>query len=119
MRPLFTSYVCDHCDGLVDTQYYRGFIVLRIDEELGARPVHVFRTRSGAARWRAANDLRRYPLREVLSENPITWRLSTGAIADLELADRPFEIFADNRFEPGPYRAFLAPSPRRRTRNRS
>lgn len=114
LRPLFTSLVCDYCDGLIEVEYHRGYIVLRTDEELGARPVYVFRTRSDAARWRAANDLRRFRLHEVLSEKPFRWRKSQGAVPDLDLAERQFEIFADHRFEPGPYRAFLAPGGRKR-----
>ena len=49
-RPLFTSVVCDYCDGLIDIGTYHGFMVFRGREDLIDKPVYVFRTRTDAAR---------------------------------------------------------------------
>ncbi len=111
-RPLFTSCVCDYCDGLVDVGHHVGFVVYRGSSDLSGRPVYVFRTRTDAARWRAANDLRDCPILEVRSELPIRWKRAGGVIAGAEIAERPFELFLDHRFPPAPYRAFLAPEVR-------
>ena len=110
MVPLFTSFVCDYCDGLVSgTDYYRGYIVCRGPEEVRGRQVYVFRTREDAERWRSVRNLHDHRICEVLSEHDIKWRQSRGSVKDLELADRLFEIYPDHRFEPKPNRAFIAP----------
>ena len=111
-RPLFTSCVCDYCDGLIDIGAHVGFVVYRGRDDFSGRPVYVFRTRTDAARWRAANDLRDCPVLEVRSEAPFQWKLARGTIAGAEMADRPFELFFDHRFPPAPYRAYLAPAVR-------
>ncbi len=49
-------------------------------------------------------------IREVLAHQEIPWQVSRGSIRDLELASRLYEIYPDHRFEPKPYRAFLAPA---------
>ena len=114
-RPLFTSVVCDYCDGLIDVGKHHGFIVFRGPDDLLHKPVYVFRTRTDAARWRAHYDLRTCPILEVRFELPVRWKLSTGVLAGLELADRPFTISPDHRFEPAPYRGYLLPDrPQRR-----
>jgi hypothetical protein len=109
MRPLFTSCVCDHCDGIAEVGAFRGYIVYRGEEDLGGRPVYVFRTATDAAIWRNAQGLQHSPIRAVLSESPFRWRVSSGSIRDVELAERPFEIYPDHRFPPDPHRAYLAP----------
>jgi hypothetical protein len=114
MLALFTSFVCDHCDGLTQEEYSRGFIVFIGDEMFDGRPVYVFRTRTDAALWRSANGLQHCPIEEVLSENELVWRETTGSLQGITLAERPFEIFPDHRFPPGPYRAFLARARERR-----
>lgn len=112
LTPLFTSLACDHCDGLDEVEYEHGFVVLLEDATFPTGPTYVFRTRTDAARWRAAQGLQQLPIREVLSEVPLRWRKSTGTIPDLELADRPFTIHEDHRFPPEDHSAFLAPSHR-------
>lgn len=106
---LFVSYVCDYCEGTSFSHWYSGFIVFQPERLGGGNPFHVFRSRTDAAIWRSASGLQQCELREVLSENPIAWKSSRGTISNIQLADRPFEIFADHRFEPGENRAFIAP----------
>lgn len=107
---LFTSYACDYCEGHKSPDdYYSGYIVYQPKRVAAGKPFFVFRSRTDAAIWRSAKGLQEFELREVLSEQPFTWRRSTGSISDIELASRPFEIFLDHRFEPLPNRAFLAP----------
>ena len=45
----------------------------------------------------------------MLSPEPYAWTKSRGAMKDLILAEKPFEIFPDHRHPPGKHRAFLAP----------
>ncbi len=108
MTPLFISYVCDYCDGLVsdDVEYDRGYVVWR------ARPMpaqeYVFPTREHAERWRSAQGLVGCDIREVLTTSKFRWRKSTGSVRGLEMADHLIEIFPDRRYPAGPYRAFLS-----------
>lgn len=107
MRALFYSWVCEHCEGLPEGDYDRGYVVWR--DRPPASEEYVFRTKEDAERWRAHKQYGEKPIRIVLSEQPFRWRMSNGTITDVELADHLFEIYPDHRFEPGPYRAFLAP----------
>ncbi len=109
MIALFTSYACDHCEGRSRPAYARGYVVLHEGAHMPAGPVYLFRTRTDAARWRVARKCRHVPIREVLTEAPVQWRTTSGTLQDVELADRPFEIFADHRYPPAPNHAFLAP----------
>ena len=108
MRPLFVSYACDYCDGLVEISWHSGFIVFRGDDDY-SRPVFVFPTRMDAALYRQANGWQHHPIREVNFEIPVQWRASTGSITGITLAARPFTLHRDHRFEPLPYAAFLVP----------
>lgn len=109
MRALFTSYACDYCDGLAEVDYHAGFVVHRGSVDFTGRPMYVFRTRTDAAVWRAANNLQSFPIREVLSEYAFHWRRSAGPI-DVELADGVYELYPDHRFAPAPNRVFLGDS---------
>ncbi len=110
MRPLFISMVCDYCDGLdVDESNWAvGYVVWR------NRPTptdeYVFRTREDAEIWRRAQKLDDAPILQVRAPYAFRWRKSTGTLKDLTTADRLVTIFADRRFPPAPYRAYLAPS---------
>jgi hypothetical protein len=73
-----------------------------------AGPTYLFRTRTDAAKWRIARDCRNLPIREVLTDAQVRWRLTSGSLRDIVLADRPFEIFPDHRHPPAPNHAFLA-----------
>jgi len=108
MRPLFTSYACDYCDGLVENEYLSGFIVYEGQELTGAL-VYVFKTRTDAARYRASERKQHCHIREVKTEGPLAWRTLTGRLEGVDIADRPFELFPDSRFEPRANRAFLVP----------
>ncbi len=109
MYLLLISYGCDHCEGPGPVDCYSGFIVFQ-PSRVGAGSVfHVFRRPIDAALWRSAVGLQHCELREVLSEDPIVWYRSRGSIENIELANTPFEIFGDHRFEPGASRAFIAP----------
>lgn len=108
MLALFTSYVCDHCDGVTELSYHHGFIVFSGDHLFDGRPVYVFRTRADAEVWRKANSLQHCPIQRVLSENEFVWRPSKGSVKGIELAERPYRLFRDHRFAPGPHRAFVA-----------
>ena len=110
MRLLFTSYACDHCDGLAPSDLQRGYIVLESTTKLGRSPFYVFRTRTDAALWRSAQELQHCPVVEVLTECEVSWRVTSGTLEGVELADKQFLIYPDHRFPPGPNRAFLAPT---------
>lgn len=110
MTPLFTSVVCDYCDGLKTAEFpYRGYVVWRGPVERNGREEYVFPTREDAERYRAAVDRLDAEIREVRSETEIQWHSGRGTIRDLQLADHVFTIYPDWRFEPGPYRAYLVP----------
>jgi hypothetical protein len=115
MTALFTSYACDWCDGLKQpVPVARGWVVWReVDPAEGdlsveGRQCYVFPTPQMADHYRTVANATG-DIREVLSEHPIRWTDGKGTIANLRLADRLYTIYPDHRFEPGPYRAFLAP----------
>ena len=114
MRALFTSCVCDYCDGLVDVPWSIGFVVHEGQEQSG-RLVYIFRTRTDAARYRASRGLRHCHIREVRTDAMLEWKvLTTAGLEGVEIADRPFEIYPDHRFPPRANRAFLVPLERPR-----
>lgn len=108
MLLLFTSYVCDYCDGVANQTYYSGFIVLRPERVGTGAPFYVFPTRTAAGVWRSANKLQHCQIREVLSLEPFEWSRSRGRL-DVELARHPYQIFPDHKYPAGPHRAFIAP----------
>ena len=107
MRALFFTFACDHCDGLVDSFDFRGFVVLRRERTLPCEE-YVFATRADAERWRELNGLFDAEIREVRGDKPFRWQPSRGTVRGIILADRLFEICPDHKFEPRPNRAFLA-----------
>lgn len=110
MLPLFTSCICERCDGPPRGRFYVGFVVWRGgDDGDGPRQDYVFRTGSDARRWRDVNKLTGCEIRPVLVEHEPGWHLSRGTIKGLELADRLFEVYPNHRFPPAHNRAFLAP----------
>lgn len=108
MTPLFISYACDYCDGLVQIDWHSGFIVFRGDEDFD-RPVYVFPSRTEAAIYRQVNGWQAYPIREVYFEHPVRWKPALGRLEGVTIASRPFELHRDHRFESRPYVGFLAP----------
>lgn len=110
MLALFTSLVCERCDGPPSGRFYVGFVVWRRGQERGPRQDYLFRTSGDAERWRQLNDLQQAEVRPVLTEVEPAWHLSRGSVRDLELANQLFEIYPDHRFPPAPHRGFLAPS---------
>jgi len=107
MLELFTSCVCEHCDGEAHGDFFRGWVVWP-EQPVGLVQTWVFRTSEDARRWLRDRD--DGEVRAVLSREPFTWARSRGALKDVVLAERPFEIFRDHRHPPGKYRAFLAPA---------
>ena len=108
MTALFTSFVCDWCDGLKKlAPVARGWVVWRSagDDE---RECYVFPTPQMAEYYRTVTRVEG-EVRQVLSEQPIRWSDGKGNIKNLRLAERLYTVYPDHRFEPGPYRAFLAP----------
>lgn len=106
MTALFFSFACDYCDGLVEIEWRRGFIVFRGEEDFG-RPVYVFPTQTDAALYRQFNGWQSMPLREVHFEHPVTWKHALGPLEHVTLAARPFTLHRDRRFESVPYSAYL------------
>ena len=106
MLMLFTSCVCEHCDGDVQGDFFRGYIVWP-DRTGGPVQTWVFRREQDARKFLETRS--DGTVRPVLSQHPFSWTRSRGAMKDLVLADRPFEIFPDHRHPPAPQRAFLAP----------
>jgi hypothetical protein len=110
MTPLFVSYVCDYCDGLVEIPWHTGFIVFRGEADF-SRPVYVFPTRTDAALYRQHKGWQSMPIREVHYEHPVTWRQTSGTLENVTIASRPFELHRDHRFESVPYSAYLVALP--------
>jgi hypothetical protein len=108
MRPLFVSYACDWCDGLVEVDWYSGFIVFRGDDDF-VRPVYVFPTRTEAALYRQLMGWQTFPIREVHFEHPVRWKTAVGQLDGVTIASSPFELHRDHRFESRPYAGFLTP----------
>jgi hypothetical protein len=108
MLALFTSYVCDWCDGTPQGRFHRGWVAW---DEITDGPVTtlVFRSHDDASRWGLGRE-RTLEVREVLSAWPFAWTQSRGSMRDLELADRPISVYRDHRYPDGPNRAFLAPA---------
>lgn len=107
MTALFTSYVCDYCDGLVQPTWHSGFIVFRGDEDFD-RPVYVFPTRTEAAIYRQLKGWQSCPIREIHFEHPVRWKQASGALQGVNIAAQPFVLHRDHRFEPAPYAGYLA-----------
>jgi hypothetical protein len=108
MTALFTSYVCDYCDGLVEIAWQRGFVVFRGDADFN-RVIYVFPTMTDAARYRSVNGWQDYPIREVWFEIPVPWKTASNQLEGVSIAVRPFTLHRDHRFESAPYHAFLVP----------
>lgn len=109
---LFYTTVCESCEASPRGDFYAGFIVWDPARELSLeapRQVYVWRTAHDAVMWRSLRETEDLTVRCILSELPISWRQAGGKAAGLICADGLFEIFADHRFPPGRYRAFLAP----------
>jgi hypothetical protein len=109
MRPLFTSYACDWCDGLSQpVAVARGWVLWRPGDEAQARELYVFPSREMADYYRRETGAEGTP-RQILCETPIRWTRGRGRVKNLELADKLYTVYPDCRFEPGPYRAYVAP----------
>ena len=108
MLLLLASYVCDHCDGKTEETYYPGYIVYHPERMASGGVFYVFRKAVGAARWRSEQNLQRCHIRKVYSLDPFVWTTSRTD-PKTELAETPFTVFPDHRYEPKPNRAFLVP----------
>jgi hypothetical protein len=107
MMPLFFSFVCDYCDGLVDqSDYDVGFVVLR-DRPMPSEE-YVFYSRQHAERWRDENRLGDVPIVMVRSPHGFSWRKSTGSLEGIVTVDRLVTVYPDHRFPPAPGRAYIA-----------
>jgi hypothetical protein len=114
MTALFTSYACDWCDGHKQPiPVARGWVIWRPDPGGEPRECYVFPTPQMAQYYRRVTQTEG-DIREVLSEQPIPWSDGKGNIKNLRLAERLYTVFPDHRFEPGPFRAYLAGSDARR-----
>ena len=109
MSLLLVSYACDYCDGPAPTEFFAGYIVYQPERIGTGSPIYVFPSQADASVWRSKCGLQAFELREVHSHLPFTWKTSVGAIAEIRLANRAFEVFEDHRYEPRPNRAYLAP----------
>ena len=108
MTALFTSYVCDYCDGLVPIAWLRGFVVFRGDDDF-ARPIYVFPSQTDAAIYRSKNGWQQYPIREVRFEHAVPWKKAKGSLTGVTIASMPFTLHRDHRFAPLPYHCALTP----------
>lgn len=106
MLELFTSCVCEHCDGGPHGDFFRGWVVWP-EQPSGIVQTWVFRNPDDARRW--LKNRADGTVRAVLSREPFTWTRARGPLKDVVLAEKPFEIFPDHRYPPAAYRAFLAP----------
>jgi hypothetical protein len=109
MTALFTSYVCDWCDGLKKPlPVARGWVVWRTVAEMAERECYVFPTPQMAEYYRSVTHVEG-EIRQVLSELPIRWSDGKGNIKNLRLAERLYTVYPDHKYEPGAFRAYLAP----------
>lgn len=122
MRLLFISYACDRCDGVTATTGtaaenesldFRGFIVFDAQKPLPFDH-YVFATRADAAKWRDMNVGYGNPpreIKEVRASRPFRWHPSRGTVRGIILADRLYEVYPDDKFEPRSNRCALFPEP--------
>lgn len=109
MTLLFTSAVCDWCDGLKKPEVVdRGWVVVPYLVGPEGMELYVFPSPEMAMYFQRAQKLGGQ-VRKVLSEQRIRWRDGTGTLPNLRVADRRYTVYPDFKFEPGPYRAYLAP----------
>jgi hypothetical protein len=110
MTTLFTSSVCDWCDGLKHpTIVARGWVLLNGPLDSRGRELDVFPSLEMVDYYRFATGLEG-EIREIASETAIQWSDAGGLVPHLCVAERRFRVFPDFKFEPGPHKAFLAPS---------
>lgn len=109
MTLLFFSAACDFCDGNVAIDYDVGYVVYRgaISGELHEE--YVFRSPVDAERWQMAVGLDDLDIRKVHCEYPFKWRVSTGTIKGLELANHLYTIHPDRFYAPDPNHAHVTP----------
>jgi hypothetical protein len=106
MLALFTTCVCDHCDGEPEGEFYRAWVV-RPSQVVGILKTWVFRRSADARTWR--DNRGDGVVLAVLSDRPYTWARGRGPLKGLELHERPCEIYEDHRYPVGPSRTFYAP----------
>ena len=109
MLPLFTSCVCEHCDGDLKADWFQGFIVYQPHRIGTCDPFLIFPTPMDAVLWRSAKNLHPCEIRKVYCEHPIAWRESIAHPKTIRTSKQVYAIYADHRFPPGRGRAFLAP----------
>jgi hypothetical protein len=112
MSPLFTSFACDFCDGLVEEPAnYSGWVVLDAIPGRDGKRAFVFPSVQMAERYRAHSatmqDARVY---EVYSTVPLVWTKGRGTIKDLQLAEGGHTVFPDHRHPRGPRMVHLRPA---------
>jgi hypothetical protein len=106
MTPLFSSYVCDWCDGLKKIEARsRGYIVWSGGEGLEH---YVFPSPEDAERYMAAVGIAAQEIREVLSEDEFIWHRSRGTARDFILAKHRYTVWTTSRFPAGKHDAWLA-----------
>lgn len=106
MTPLFTSYVCDWCDGLRAVEpRSRGYVVWGGGDGLEH---YVFPTRDDAERYMAAIGVFAQEIREVLSEEEFVWQRSRGTVKDIMLAKHRYTVWTTCRVPAGKHQAWLA-----------
>ena len=112
MTPLFYSFVCDFCDGVIDEEgFEEGFVVLRGERALPSEE-YVFQSRGHAEAWRHETGLGDAPIVSVRAPMKLRWRRSTGTLRGLVIADRLVTIYPDHRFPHRPNCAYVAEPPR-------
>jgi hypothetical protein len=108
MTPLFISYACDWCDGLVQVDWQSGFVVFRGEDDFD-RPVYVFPSRTEAALYRQLQGWQHHQIREIHFQHPVQWKSAGGKLQGVTIAARPFELHRDHKFESLPYTGWLVP----------
>lgn len=106
MTALFSSYVCDWCDGLKKLEARsRGYVVWSGVEGLEH---YVFPSRDDAERYMDAIGLSSQEIREVFSEEEFVWQRSRGTVKDITLAKFRYVVWTTSRFPAGKHQAWLA-----------
>jgi hypothetical protein len=108
MTILFVSAVCDWCDGLKQSKASdTGYVVFEPFSGTGSVDLEVFPSPDQAMYYQRTL---RIPgeIRKVITDAPIRWQSADTAMPGLIVADVRFKIYADSKFEPGPYKAYLS-----------
>jgi hypothetical protein len=105
---LFTSLVCDWCEGARPRGLERAFVVWDQPRYARGGEFYVFPSRTEAAVWRSHLGTKLAPIVAVEVYQPIEWRETTGFGPKISLAKWRYVLHPDHRYPASPRDAHLA-----------